>query len=419
MRKILYVILDGLGDDPCPELDNQTPLQAAKTPNLDSLAQRGRSGIVTTVGEGIAPESDIAVFAILGYDPHTQHAGRGPLEALGAGLEMHDGDLAWRANFATIDEEDVLVDRRAGRDLSTEEAKALADALNESIELDGGMATFLATSEHRGVLHLRADVPLDAEISNSDPAYERRGSLGVALETFDPRPLLCASLNDTEGARIGAELTNEWSDAARDVLKDHDVNRAREARGRPPANIVLVRDAGDHIPVVELLADRFGMSFACFAEMPVEIGIAKVTGMEPILMSAPSDAEGYSRLAERTLEALEGYDALYVHLKGPDVPAHDGRAEDKRDVIALIDAGYFETLLPGVGGQIVLAVTADHSTSCVRKAHTADPVPLVVYARGQSTDGRRAFSESEASSGALGHLNGVDVLPMLVDLARA
>src|SRR5919108_6622275 len=123
-KKILYVILDGLGDEPHPDLDNRTPLEAAHTPNLDSLAKKGRSGDVVTVGESIAPESDIAVFAILGYDPHTQHAGRGPLEALGSGLEMRDGDLAWRANFATLDDGDTIVDRRAGRDLSTREAEA-------------------------------------------------------------------------------------------------------------------------------------------------------------------------------------------------------------------------------------------------------------------------------------------------------
>lgn len=418
-RKILYVILDGLGDEPHPDLDGRTPLEAAKTPNLDSVARRGRSGTVVTVGEGIAPESDIAVFAILGYDPHTQHAGRGPLEALGVGLEMHDGDLAWRANFATVDEDGTIVDRRAGRDLSTQEASSLADAVNAAVSLEVGRATFLATSEHRAVLHLRADTPLDAAISNSDPAYERRGSLGVALETFDPYPKECVPLNDSEGARLGAELTNAWSRAAREVLKDHDVNVAREARGRPPADIVLLRDAGDHIPRVEPLQRRFGMSFACFAEMPVEIGIARVTGMEPILITSPgTDPEAYAQLGERTLEALEGYDALYVHIKGPDVPAHDGRALDKRDVIAAIDEGYFGALLPGIGPRVVLAVTADHSTSCVRKAHTADPVPLVVCGGPLSGDGTRAYSEVDAASGALGRLKGTDVLPMLVDIAR-
>lgn len=420
MRRILYVILDGLGDEPHPDLDGRTPLEAAKTPNLDSVARRGRSGSVVTVGEGIAPESDIAVFAILGYDPHTQHAGRGPLEALGAGLEMHDGDLAWRANFATVDEDGVIVDRRAGRDLSTDEAQALADAVNGAVSVADGEAAFLATSEHRGVLHLRADTPLAAEISNSDPAYERRGPLGVALETFDPYPKECAPLDDSERARLGAELTNAWIAASREVLATHEVNTAREARGRPPANIVLVRDAGDHVPRVEALPDRFGLSFACFAEMPVEIGIARVTGMEPILISSPgSDPEGYAELGERTLDALGGYDALYVHLKGPDVPAHDGRAEDKRDVIAAIDEGYFGTVLPGIGPGVVLAVTADHSTSCLRKAHTADPVPLVVCGGPLSGDGTRAYSESDAASGALGRLRGTDILPMLVDIARS
>src|SRR5438309_3685752 len=141
--KILYVILDGLGDEPHPDLDNRTPLEAANTPNLDALARKGRSGDVVTVGEAIAPESDIAVFAILGYDPRTQAAGRGPLEALGAGLQMRDGDLAWRANFATVDENNRLIDRRAGRDLSTEEAQKLADAINTGVKLTGGDATFL------------------------------------------------------------------------------------------------------------------------------------------------------------------------------------------------------------------------------------------------------------------------------------
>ncbi|MGH2759253.1 MAG: alkaline phosphatase family protein [Actinomycetota bacterium] len=419
MKRILYVILDGLGDEPHPDLDGKTPLEAAKTPNLDSVARTGRSGTVVTVGEGIAPESDIAVFAILGYDPHTQHAGRGPLEALGSGLEMRDGDLAWRANFATVDETGTIVDRRAGRDLSTEEARGLADALNAGVHVDGAQATFLATSEHRGVLLLRADRRLAAEISNSDPAYERRGSLGVALETFDPHPQRVRPLVEAEGARVGAELTDAWLDAAQPVLSGHEVNRAREARGRPPANIVLVRDAGDHIPVVTPLAERFGMSFACFAEMPVEIGISKVTGMEPILVTSPTDAEGYAKLAERALEALDGYDALYVHLKGPDVPAHDGRAFDKRDVIAMIDEGYFGTILPELGRSVVLAVTADHSTSCVRKAHTADPVPLVVASSSLTADATLGYSESDAAGGALGRLRGVDVLPMLVDIARS
>lgn len=419
MRKLLYVVLDGLGDDPHPDLDGRTPLEAAPTPHLDSLAQRGSSGIVTTVGEGIAPESDIAVFAILSYDPHTQHVGRGPLEAMGADIEMRRGDLAWRANFATLDDDGTIIDRRAGRDLSTEEAGALAEAVNETVRLEGATATFRATSEHRGVLHLRAEEPLSGEVSNSDPAYERRGTMGVALETFEPYVQPCRALDGSAAAVLGAELTNAWTEAAKPVLEDHEVNAARSGRGRPPANVVLVRDAGDHVPEVEPLSERFGMSFACFAEMPVEIGISLATGMDPIRITSPgTDPEAYAELAGRTVEALDGYDALYVHLKGPDVPAHDGLAADKRDVIAAIDEGYFGVLLPELNRGVVLAVTADHSTSCVRKAHTADPVPLVVWGGALSGDGCREFSEAEARTGALGHLSGPEVLPMLVEMAR-
>ncbi|HVL80403.1 MAG TPA: alkaline phosphatase family protein [Actinomycetota bacterium] len=419
-RKILYVILDGLGDDPVPSLDGRTPLAAARTPNLDAIAAKGRSGLVTTVAPDIAPESDIAVFSILGYDPEKQHAGRGPLEALGSGIEMRDGDVAWRANYATVDERGTIVDRRAGRDLSDDEARALAEALNEAVSLEGGSATFKATSEHRGVLHLRAARPMSGEISNTDPAYERRGALGVALETFDPYPLEARALDPTDGgAVLAAELTNLWSKASRDVLGSHPVNSARSARNRPPANIVLVRDAGDHIPVVQSLKERFGMDWACFAEMPVEIGISRVTGMTPVLVSASgTDPDAYARLATQTLETLGGYDGLYVHIKGPDVPAHDGRAEDKRDSIAAIDEGYFGTVLPELDPDTVLAVTADHSTSCVRKAHTADPVPLVVAGPGISADGVTLYSEAAAADGSLGHLRGVQVLPLLVEMAR-
>src|SRR5439155_9746694 len=123
MKKVVYVVLDGLGDDPLPQLGDKTPLEAARTPNLDALARRGRNGRVYTVGKGIAPESDIAVFAILGYDPRVYHSGRGPMEALGAGMEVRDGDLAYRINFSTVAEDGrTIVDRRVGRNLTSEEA---------------------------------------------------------------------------------------------------------------------------------------------------------------------------------------------------------------------------------------------------------------------------------------------------------
>ncbi|MGZ4155456.1 MAG: alkaline phosphatase family protein, partial [Actinomycetota bacterium] len=186
MTKLLYVCLDGLGDDPIPELDGRTPLEAAPTPNLDELAARGRTGTVVTVGPGIAPESDIGVFGILGYDPHEEHPGRGVLEAIGIGMDFRDGDLAYRINFATCEWPEI-VDRRVGRNLTSDEAHALAAEVNERLTLPGATFDLRATVEHRGALVIRADDgQLSAAVTNTDPAYKREGHLGVALESFEP-----------------------------------------------------------------------------------------------------------------------------------------------------------------------------------------------------------------------------------------
>jgi len=197
---LLYVCLDGLGDDPIPEFDGRTPLEAAETPNLDALAARGRTGTVVTVGPGIAPESDIGVFGILGYDPHEEHPGRGVLEALGVGMDFRDGDLAYRVNFATADGSEII-DRRVGRDLSSDEAAKLADEVNRTLSLPGASFELRATIEHRGALVIRTDdgAALSAEVTNTDPAYRRDGHLGVALETFEPRVVTAEALAESVG----------------------------------------------------------------------------------------------------------------------------------------------------------------------------------------------------------------------------
>ena len=425
MRKLLYVCLDGLGDDPISEFDGRTPLEAAHTPALDALASRGRTGVVVTVGEGIAPESDIAVFAILGYDPREEHPGRGVVEAVGSDMEFRDGDLAYRVNFATADWPQI-VDRRVGRDLSSEESHALADEVNERLALAGATFTLKATVEHRGSLVIRADEgTLSAEVSNTDPAYRKEGSLGVALETFEPVVAHCEPLEDTDEAQHAAELTNRFVEGAARILDVSEVNAERRREGKLPGNLILTRDGGDHLPELQDIRSRFGPDWGCFVEMPVERGIAKMLGMHPVpaprlTIDAPVEVavEQYAAWAILAVDALTGYDALYVHIKGPDVPAHDGRAEDKRDVIAAIDAGFFSEILSSVDPlSTIIAVTGDHSTSCVRKAHTADPVPLVVSGGGVTSDGSESFGEHACSTGSLGLMRGVAILPHLTRLA--
>jgi len=415
---ILYVCLDGLGDDPNPALDGRTPLEAAVTPNLDALASRGRTGSVLTVGRGIAPESDIGVFGILGYDPSEEHPGRGVLEALGIGMDFADGDLAYRINFATCDWP-AIVDRRVGRDLSSEEAHALAAEVNERLELPEARFELAATIEHRGALVIRSAVgALSANVTNTDPAYRREGHLGVALETFEPVVATATALDGSTEAARAAELTNAFVEGAARVLDASPVNAERRARGSLPGNLILTRDAGDHRPRLQPIRDRFGWGWGCFVEMPVERGIALALGMDTV--DAPRlDAAGFGSAAEEAyavwadlaIEALDAYQALYVHIKGPDVPAHDGRADDKRKVIEAIDRAFFGEVLPRLDlDRTVVGVLADHATSCVRKAHTADPVPLILAGGPFTSDGTTAYGERACAEGSLGELRGVDVL---------
>ena len=421
MSALLYVCLDGLGDDPIPELDGRTPLEAAATPNLDALVSRGAAGTVITVGPGIAPESDIGVFGILGYDPHEEHPGRGVLEALGIGMDFRDGDLAYRINFATADWPDI-VDRRVGRELSSDEAHALADEVNRDLRLPGASFVLRATIEHRGALVIRAadGSALSADVTNTDPAYERRGHLGVALETFDPVVAAATAMHPAPAAERAADLTNAFVVGSARLLDASEVNTRRRKRGALPANVILTRDGGDQRPALQPIAERFGMPWGCFVEMPVERGISIALGMQPVdaprLDAAgfgPAADDAYAEWARLASEALGQFQALYVHIKGPDVPAHDGRAEDKRDVVSAIDAAFFGEVLPRLTPDTVVAVTADHATSCLRKAHTADPVPLLASGGRVSPDGTASFGERACAEGSLGQMLGPQILPRL------
>jgi 2,3-bisphosphoglycerate-independent phosphoglycerate mutase len=427
MPTLLYVCLDGLGDDPIPEFDGRTPLEAAETPFLDELARRGRTGTVVTVGPGIAPESDIGVFGILGYDPKEEHPGRGVLEAIGIGMDFHDGDLAYRINFATAQWPEI-VDRRVGRDLTSEEAHALSDEINRELRLPGASFELRATVEHRGALVIGTTdgSPLSANVTNTDPAYGREGNLGVALERFEPTVATSEPLEATEEARHAAELTNAFVQGSARILDVSEINARRRKEGKLPGNVILTRDAGDHRPSLQPIDERFGLRWGCFVEMPVERGISAVLGMEPVPAPrldpagfGPIAEERYAEWAALSAEALGSFQALYVHLKGPDVPAHDGRAEDKRDVISSIDRAFFGEVLGRVDPRrTIVAVTADHATSSVRKAHTADAVPLLVSGAGVTPDGSPAFGEKACAAGSLGQLRGIEILPRLVQLAR-
>src|SRR6059036_2018758 len=221
------VVLDGASDKPGSQ---PTPLETAKTPYLDSLVQTGKLGLLYTVGKGIAPESDAGVFSLLGYDPLSTHLARGVVEVLGSGVAFENGDLALRAGFATV-EGDRLIDRRAGSNLSTEEAKELGLAVNNELRLkDKIQFDFRPPVGHRAVLVFRAGTNrFSSNISNFDPAYVRKGNVSVAVPSTESYQLpKCEPLDRNPETIRSAALVNEFGYKARQILDKHPVNIRRK-----------------------------------------------------------------------------------------------------------------------------------------------------------------------------------------------
>lgn len=427
MKKIFYIILDGLGDLPIKELGNKTTLEAALTPKMDSLAQSGQTGIVYPVEKGIAPESDIAVISLLGYDAHKYYTGRGPLESFAEGLEVNDGDLAFRVNFATVQDDGIIIkDRRVGRNLTTEEATTLAKEINSKVTLSNGTFEFKNTIGHRGILVIRSmRGRLSGWVTNTDPAYDREGVFGVAKEKFELKVATSTAMPGYENnkeAMDGAKLLNEFTQKSHKVLQEAAANKKRLASGKLPANVILSRDAGDHLPKFPKISELFkGLKIGSFVEMPVEKGIALLTGMAVVdVPERTGNVEvDYGVWAKLALKEISKYDALYIHIKGPDEPGHDGDYQAKKNNIEAIDKYFFTPLLAKADlKNTIIAVTADHSTPCNMKSHSADPVPLLICGGNIKPDGSMSFSEKTARLGSLGELLGRELLAKLVAFSR-
>ena len=414
-KPILYVILDGVGDKPSAERDNKTPLDAASTPNLNKLAERGRMGIVYPVKRGVAPESDAGVFSLLSYDPSRTSLSRGVVEAMGSGVDFRDGDLALRCNFATA-EDGQIVDRRAGRNVTSDEARELAEAVNQDSRLrELASFTLKATIGHRCALVFRNNgTKFSDAVSNLDPAYVRKGKITIAKSGVRfPHPIpKCLPLNRAKTAKQTAQLLNRFAAGVQTVLDNHPVNVNRRHRGNLPANFLLMRDAGTKVPKVHTLQEKFGLRAIAVADMPVELGIARVIGMETEVFPPDRSSDGYSKRAEKAVQLANNHDLVYVHLKGPDEPGHDGDFDGKKKAIEDIDVGFFGRLQDSTSS--IICVTADHSTPCSAKSHTDDPVPLLVAGPHIESDGSKRFTESYAEKGKLGKImHGYRILGIL------
>ncbi len=404
-HKLLYLVIDGVADSLS---DPITTLERAVKPGLDNIAANGLCGAMYTVSKGVAPESDEAVISILGYDPHKVYPGRGVVEALGAGLSIREGyEIAFRANFATIDPSTrKLVDRRVGRSLETSEAHELAKALdNMDLGIYDGYVRVKATIGHRAVVVIGSrSYRLSPMVSNNDPAYVRKGLLSIAVDKYEPVLKDIVALEDSVEARRTAELANKFVEKSIEILDKHPVNIERRSRGLLPANTLLLRDAGGSLPRVTSIVEKYGCRVAVLAEMPVELGIGRMLGADTIVLEPPTNdpRRDYGLRLDKTLEALRKYDIVYVHLKGPDEPGHDGDYIEKKKRVEDIDKYYVKPLLENKPSELAILVTADHATPPSRKAHTDDPVPIALWIPGMEPDQVTRYTEKECLKGKLG-----------------
>ena len=419
---MIYVLLDGVGDLPHPDLDGKTPLEAANTPILDKIASNGAIGEVISVGKGIAPESDIAVFNMLGYKfKHEDYAGRGVIEAIGIGIDFKDGDLALRGNYSTLDDQEVIIDRRAGRHIEKEDADGIAKEIEEKVKFSNPDTSVVVspTIGHRVTVRIRNNAnKLSSKITNTDPAHSNIGGMGVAKAVGDFLKIeKCLPLEDIDDAKSTANTVNEFSEQTISICKESQINKKREEQGKKKLSCILLRDAGNKYPDVIPINEKYGMNFSCIVDMPVELGISEVLEMKAFEAGGLTDYEEKARVAAK---AMETQNSIYVHLKGPDEFGHDGDAIGKMKNIEEIDQRFFKTLVENIdSSKVAIVISADHSTPCINKGHSDDPVPVLVSGDFIKKDGTTRMTEAQAKKGSIGLLQGADVVTKSIELIKS
>ncbi len=368
--KLALVVLDGLGDVATREQGYTTPLEGARTPNLDSLSKDSAQGRMIPVAPGITPGSGPGHLALFGYDPLEFEVGRGVIEALGLGLELQAGDIAARANFCTLDSKGIVTDRRAGR-IDTSVCERLCAVLADKVKKVGDADVIIKAGKgHRFVVLFRGR-GLEGPLTDADPHRE-----GLPVPTVAP-----VNPKSTK-AKKAAKLVAEFYKTALPLLA-----------GKTPANGFLLRGIA-HQPAIPVFADRYGMRAACLAVYPMYKGLAQLVGMTKI-----EGPQTISEQFERYLAEYDNYDYFFIHFKYTDQYGEDGNFAAKRKAVEELDAALPILLRKKPD---VLAITADHSTPCVIKGHSWHPQPVLLHSAYSGSDKLERWTETGANSGSLG-----------------
>jgi len=396
MRKILLIIIDGLGDEPIPYFGYKTPLEAAKTPNLDFLAKNGACGLVSPFKllQEKAPSSEGTHVALLGFADYFM--GRGVYEVAGIGMNLRKGDIAFRVNFATVDKNLKIIDRRAGRISDTER---LVRAL-QGIKINGINFLIKKSYGHRIGLIMRGK-NLSSKISNGDPKRT-----GVRAKTI-------LSLDKSEKSKFTANVSNRFLEKTHQILENHSQNKKRIEKGLLPANYLLIRGAAE-LKYAPKFKQRFGLKSCCIAGGALYKGVAKILGMDIINIKG---ATGFvtTNIKEKisvAKKSLKKYNFVFLHIKAADSLGEDGNYKGKKEFIEKIDKS-LKSLLNLNNTTII--ITGDHSTCSLMKKHCSRPNPILIYGR-ERKDRIEKFSEKNCREGTLGTIRQSDLMKKILKI---
>ncbi len=400
--KILLMVIDGLGDKPIKEFESQTPLESAKTPNLDYLASNGALGLIEPYIRKTIPTSEESHFSLFGYNPETYHIKRGIFTAQGVGIKLEKGDVALRGNFATVGKNLKMIDRRAGR---IEETQALIESLN-GIVIDNVKFLLKNTGGYRVGVVLRGK-NLSANISDADPFYSNLKTKVEKVIALDKNPK----------SIFTAKVLNEFLEKSHKILKNHPLNKRREKRGLLPANYLLIRGASS-LHNIPSFKNKYNLNAACIAGKFLYQQIGRFLGMDLIKVKGAdgtvnTNLKGKIKAVEK---CFKKYDFVFLHIKACDSLAEDGDCFAKKKFIEKID----RSIKPLLSFKdIAIVITCDHSTCCQIKRHCKELIPVLIYKPlKEFKKSKIKFSEKNCKKGTLGRFEQINLMSKVLKTIR-
>lgn len=418
--KIYFIALDGAADHKISELGDKTPLEAANTKYLDQMVHKGQMSLINILSNGLSPETDSGIMALLGYEPEKYYCGRGILECLGLETyKQYKYFTGFRINFASINYEKGRLDRRTARDISKEELQAFTEEIVKRISLKRfkdvhfELKTF---GNYRGILAFYSNSQkLSGNVSNTDPGFSKWGNFGIPVKKYEMKVKKCIPLDATYEALITASIINDFTEQCAEILKESSLNSLRIEKGKMPVNCVLIRDGGKLPEAYPSFYDKYSLNLSIYGQLPCEKAMSELIGGKFYYTRAfelQLDENYLSALAEILKKDEE--DVIFCHLKGPDEPGHDGKPLEKKRAIEIIDENFFSQLWDEDSNNIYI-VSCDHATPCDLGMHSKDPVPLLIAGKKVAHDCTIHFDENNASLGKCPLTRANDILGYITE----